>query len=61
MSPYIKIYIPPIMPYVIISILIFGENVHKTKASVAMIDPDIETARQPNLLTRAPATGAVTI
>ena len=45
--------LPPIIPYVMIRMSIFGANTDRTNASVAMILPVIHTGRQPYLFVRA--------
>jgi len=47
------------MPYVSIMTSMFGENVDMAKPNADNAAPNMDTGRHPNLLTRAPATGAV--
>ena len=52
-----KCYLPPRAPYSRIRVFTLGENVDRKKAVAAHALPAIATARHPNLLARAPATG----
>ena len=57
MLKHLKSYLPPRAPYIRIRVFTLGEKVDRKKAVAAQALPAIATARQPNLLARAPATG----